>query len=100
MGCEKNIERAHEDIREAGYEFASSIYEDFAKDPEVEQTRECIHECILESACHDLDDALESVGRGGLKYLDWLDWQDVVDVFSKGIHRLIDEKYPDTRRSL
>jgi len=94
MSNNKCTSSTYDDICEAGYEYASRLFKDFSGDPEVEQTRECIHESIYESAHHDLEDALESVDRGALKYLDRLDWQEAMDCFSKGIHRLIDEKYP------
>ncbi len=96
MNSDARIAKAHEDIREAGYEFASDLYGDLWGDPEVEQTKDGLYDCIHESACHDFEDALERTGRERFKYLDWIDWQEAMDCFSEGIHRLIGEKHRDT----
>lgn len=96
MNSDKNIENANEDICKAGYEFASILYDAFAIDTEIDQAKACVYGCIFETAFHDLEDALESVGRGGLKYLDKFDWEEVLDAFNVGILRLVDEKYPDS----
>jgi hypothetical protein len=96
MNDDARLAKAHEDIREAGYQFAAILYDELCGNPEVDHTKDNIHECIYESAHHDLEDALESVGRERFKYLDWLDWEIAMESFSEGIHRLIEEKYRDT----
>ena len=97
MSNEARFEKACEDIREGGYEYASVLYTCGFDDWEIDVTKRNVRECFVESAEHAgiWEDFFDSGESERIEYLEWLDWEMVTAHFREGIRRLIDEKFPD-----
>ncbi|NLB68561.1 MAG: hypothetical protein GX804_02585 [Lentisphaerae bacterium] len=92
------LEKVREAIRKAGYEYASTLYsykcESWVKD--TTPTKQDVYDSFNEHAWHEgiqfkIWETFEANEPQYVSYLEALYWQEIVDLFSEGGFRRIDE---------